>query len=618
MPHWFSSLRFRLILFVLLAALPALLITLFTGLEQRKDAAGEAQQEVMSLARLAAINQQMFVENTRMFMISMAHLPALGADNPALCDSLFSHIVDEHHPYYETLYITDPYANIICHASGTHVPSDLEDCPHYQKTLKAADFVVGNYHICDVTGHAILGIAYPILDDQGNLNHILHVSLDLGWINELAADAQLPAGSTLNVFDKEGVVLTHYPEPVENYSRQLEPGSFLFKLVEQGAGTGVGLGFDGVRRLYSITPMEGGDDQVYVTLGIPEETAFAEANRTLRRNMLILILMTGLAVAAAWLLGDMLIVRQTNALLSATRRLETGDLDARSGISSDGGELSQLARAFDQMAETIQQRETERDKAETAMKEYADDLMRSNRDLQDFANIASHDLQEPLRKIQTFSELLQDRYQSGFDERGQGYIRRINDSAERMQVLILDLLIYSRVTSRGQPFERVDLNDVVRSVLNDLEVRIEETQAHIDRTHLPIIDADATQMRQLVQNLLSNALKFIKPDEPPRIKISARVYDEPHALRKSDQTVQCCELRVTDNGIGFEEKYLDRIFQPFQRLHARSEFQGTGMGLAICRKIAERHGGSITAESRPGQGTTFIVRLPTRQTNKER
>jgi light-regulated signal transduction histidine kinase (bacteriophytochrome) len=334
--------------------------------------------------------------------------------------------------------------------------------------------------------------------------------------------------------------------------------------------------------------------------------------------MLILTLMTGLAVAAAWLLGDMLIVRQTNALLSATRRLESGDLDARSGISSDGGELSQLARAFDQMAGTIQQRETERDKAEAAMKAYAEDLMRSNRDLQDFANITSHDLQEPLRKIQTFSGMLQDRYQSEFDERGQGYIRRINDSAERMQALIQDLLIYSRVTSRGQPFERVDLNEVIRSVLNDLEILIDETQAHIDRGYLPIIDADATQMRQLIQNLLSNALKFRKNDETPRIKIEARVFNEPQAQHRSDQTVPCCELRVSDNGIGFEEKYLDRIFQPFQRLHGRSEFQGTGMGLAICRKIAERHGGSITAESRPGKGTTFIVRLPTRQTSKER
>jgi signal transduction histidine kinase len=618
MPQWFSSLRFRLILFVLLAALPALLITLFTGLEQRKDAASQAQQEVMSLAHLAAINQDMFVENTRMFMISMAHLPALGADNPALCDSLFSHIVDEHHPYYETLYITDPYANIICHASGTHIPAELEECPHYQKTLKSSDFVVGNYHICDVSGHAILGIAYPILDDQGELKHILHVSLDLGWINELAADAQLPPGSTLDVFNKDGAILTHYPDPIEKYPRQLEAGSFLSGLISQEEATAVGAGFDGVRRLYTVTPLQGGDDKVYVTLGIPEETAFAEANRTLRRNMLILSLMTGLAVAAAWLLGDVLIVRQTNALLSATRRLEAGDLNARSGISSDGGELSQLARAFDQMAGTIQQRETERDKAEAAMKAYAEDLMRSNRDLQDFANITSHDLQEPLRKIQTFSGMLQDRYQSEFDERGQGYIRRINDSAERMQALIQDLLIYSRVTSRGQPFERVDLNEVVRSVLNDLEILIEETQAHIDRGYLPIIDADATQMRQLIQNLLSNALKFRKNDETPRIKIEARIFNEAQAHTRSDPAIPCCELRVSDNGIGFEEKYLDRIFQPFQRLHGRSEYQGTGMGLAICRKITERHGGSITAESRPGKGTTFIVRLPTRQTNKER
>ena len=618
MLHWFNSLRFRLILFGLFAVLPALMITLYTGLEQREDASNEAQQEVMSLARLAAINQQMFVENTRLFMLSMAHLPALGANNPALCDSLFSHIVGEHHPYYETLYITDPYGNIICHASGTHVPSDLADCPHYQKTLKSSDFVVGNYHICDVTGHAILGIAYPILDEQGNLDHILHVSLNLGWINELAAEAQLPQGSTLDVFNNKGALLTHFPDPVENYPRQLEPDSFLSGLIAKEEATAVGAGFDGVRRLYSVTPMEGGDDRVYVTLGIPEQIAFAEANRTLLRNLLILLLMAGLAVAAAWLFGDALILRQTSALLSATKRLAAGDLDVRSGISYDGGEMGQLARGFDQMAEAIRLREAERDKAEMAMKEYADDLMRSNRDLQDFANIASHDLQEPLRKIQTFSELLQDRYRDAIDEPGLGYIQRIVDSAQRMQALILDLLIYSRVTSRGQPFDPVDLNEVVRSVLNDLEIQIEETQAEIVVNNLPTIDADATQMGQLMQNLLSNALKFRQAGIRPLIRVYAQVYIETREHNKTGQSLQCCELRVADNGIGFDEKYLDRIFQPFQRLHGRGDFQGTGMGLAICRKIAERHGGSITASSRPGEGTTFIVRLPVSQTNKER
>lgn len=618
MSQQFSGLRVRLIALVLLAALPALLITLYTGLEQRQSVIAEVRREALSLARLAAINQEMFVENTRMFMLSMAHLPALGADNPALCDSLFSHIVSEHHPYYETLYITDPYAHIICNASGTHIPSNLEDCPHYQKTLKSTDFVVGNYHICDVTGHAILSIAYPILDDNGQLKHILHVSLDLGWINELASNAQLPSGATMEVINKKGMILTHYPGPIENIKRQLEPDSFLYGLVQQGEATGVGTGFDGVRRLYSVTPMEGGDDRVFVALGIPEGIAFAEANRTLLRNMLILGLMTTLAVAAAWLLGDLLILRKTSALLAATRRLAAGDLEARSGISHDGGELSQLALAFDQMADSIRQRETERDKAEAAMREYANELMRSNRDLQDFANIASHDLQEPLRKIQTFSDLLQERYQAELDERGRAYIQRITDSAQRMQALILDLLIYSRVTSRGQPFERVDLNQSVRSVLNDLELQIEETQARIDRGHLPTIEADATQMRQLLQNLLSNALKFRNNGEPPRIKISARVYDEVPARQRSDRPVQCCELKVADNGIGFEQRYLDRIFQPFQRLHPRSEYQGTGMGLAICRKIVERHGGSITAQSRPGEGATFIVRLPVQQDSKEK
>ena len=270
------------------------------------------------------------------------------------------------------------------------------------------------------------------------------------------------------------------------------------------------------------------------------------------------------------------------------------------------------------MAESISLREKERDQAEMSMREYAEDLERSNRDLQDFANIASHDLQEPLRKIQTFGELLQERYQPQLDERGQNYLQRIHESAQRMQTLVLELLSYSRLTSRGRPFESVDLTQIAQMVLTDLEVQIDETQAHIELGSLPTLQADATQMRQLLQNLLSNALKFVADGNSPLIRVSGREYNELHPRTGQKAPAQYCEIQVSDNGIGFEEKYLDRIFQPFQRLHGRGDYDGTGMGLAICRKIVERHGGSISARSAPGKGATFIVKLPKQQVPKER
>ncbi len=235
------------------------------------------------------------------------------------------------------------------------------------------------------------------------------------------------------------------------------------------------------------------------------------------------------------------------------------------------------------------------------------ELERSNRELQQFAYVSSHDLQEPLRKIQTFSDRFQHRYADVLDERGLDYLQRMQDAAARMQTLIQDLLAFSRVNTQVHLSMRVDLNNVLEKVLADLETHIEKTQAQVDLQKLPVIEGDPTQMRQLFQNLISNALKFHRPDVPPIV----RIWSEQAGDDREEQVF--CQISVQDNGIGFEEKYSERIFGVFQRLHGRDNYNGTGVGLAICRRIVERHDGRITAHSVPGQGSTFIVKLPIKQ-----
>lgn len=238
------------------------------------------------------------------------------------------------------------------------------------------------------------------------------------------------------------------------------------------------------------------------------------------------------------------------------------------------------------------------------------ELERSNRELQDFAFVASHDLQEPLRKIQAFGDRLRTVQSDKFDEKGLDYLTRMQNAAERMHTLINDLLTYSRVTTKAAPFAEADLAKVAREVISDLEVSIEEKNASVTVGDLPKLDADALQMRQLLQNLIANALKFQSEGVAPKVSITSEP-SEPNTAGE-----ESIKLLVTDNGIGFEEKYLDRIFTPFQRLHGRNEYEGTGIGLAVCRKIVERHGGKLTAKSAPGEGTTFIATLPLKQ-NKE-
>jgi light-regulated signal transduction histidine kinase (bacteriophytochrome) len=257
----------------------------------------------------------------------------------------------------------------------------------------------------------------------------------------------------------------------------------------------------------------------------------------------------------------------------------------------------------------------ERKKSEEALRTYAEKLERSNRDLEDFAFVASHDLQEPLRKIRTFGTLVLEDHAGEVDEEGRDYLERMRSAAERMQHLIEALLRYSRVTTRGEPFEPVDLKEVVEEVVSDLEARVQETGALIETGDLPEIEADPSQMHQLLQNLISNALKF-HGRGPPVVRISGEVEASP-VNNGGPPAGSTCRIFVEDNGTGFDPRHAERIFGPFQRLHGRDRFEGTGMGLAICRKIAERHHGDIVVESEPGKGSTFIVKLPCKQNREE-
>jgi signal transduction histidine kinase len=613
MTKWFSSLRVRLVLLVLLASLPALALTIYSGSEQRKLAEAGVEDEILRLSQLATINQETFIENTRIFLVALSHMSAVRSPDLTECHELFAHLFIEHYPQFASFYVADLEAHVVCSAPYTHVPSRLSECEHYAMMVATQDYVVSNYHICESSGKAIMAMGYPVFDYEDNFIRVINISIDLSWLNDLAAQVDLPAGSTLAVFDHEGNYLTHYPEPEKWTGKRLLEDSPLYTLFNHGRGVLVAQDADGIERIYATTPMESSRGSVTVIMGVPTSIAYAEANRITARNLAFLIVATLLAAAAAFLLAEFLVMRQTRALLQTTQQLAAGELSARTAISSYGGELGQLARSFDRMASSLEQREQERQEAENAMREYSTELERSNRELQDFANIASHDMQEPLRKILTFSELLRQRYDGIIDERGRDYLLRMERSAERLHDLINEMLAYSRITTRAQPFQQVDLNEITRRVLSDLDFQIEESGAQIEVSPLPSLEAEPTQMHQLIQNLVSNALKFQLGGTQPVIKISAsQIPPDTHEVNGM------VTMMVSDNGIGFDEKYLDRIFQPFQRLNPSEEYEGTGMGLAICRKIIERHGGSITAHSQPGQGATFVVSLPASQNNGER
>ncbi|MCD6393950.1 MAG: hypothetical protein J7M40_10635 [Planctomycetes bacterium] len=333
------------------------------------------------------------------------------------------------------------------------------------------------------------------------------------------------------------------------------------------------------------------------TISFEPSKGFFSAYRTSQPLwVLIAVLLVTVLAALCFLMGigrtlriERLVAERTQQLRTVNDSLEAEIAEGKRIHAEKEHLLSLLSEANDELIESNEK------------------LSQSNHELEDFAYVASHDLQEPLRKVTAFGDRLKAGYSDVLDETGRDYVDRMQNAARRMSTLINDMLTYSRVSSKAQPFAEVDLEETVREVLEDLEVHIEELNAAVDVGPLPCVQADGLQMRQLMQNLISNALKFHKPDTPPAVKIYSRPVDE--EATEATASGYAVEVVVEDNGIGFDEKYTDQIFKMFQRLHGRSEYEGTGVGLAVCRKIADRHGVAINVKSVGGQGSEFALRF---------
>jgi len=308
---------------------------------------------------------------------------------------------------------------------------------------------------------------------------------------------------------------------------------------------------------------------------------------------------------------DRLLIRRSQELDASSRRtsvmIATGDALALFFLFLGGlvinQEMGQRRRAEDEVRQLnadLERRVAERT-AELA--ERAEELKRSNVELQQFAYVASHDLQEPLRMVASFTQLLAKRYRDKLDDDARDFISYAVDGATRMQTLIRDLLAYSRVGTQGKPFAPTRCDEVLDRVLDSLKLAIEESGAVITRGPLPTVQADALQLGQLFQNLLTNAIKF-RGEKPARVQISA------------ERNGRAWKISVRDNGIGFSAEHGERIFVIFQRLHTKAEYPGTGIGLAICKKIVERHGGRIWVESSPGEGSTFSFTISAGESRK--
>lgn len=355
---FFSSLRARLLFLVLIAIVPALGLICYTASVQRQEATTEVKANLMRLAKFAAANQNQALEGSRQLLIAIAQIPEIQQGDWEECNQLLGNLLQQYRTY-SVLGVLDAQGDSRCSGLPMAVSINAADRAYFQQAIKKQGFAIGDYQIGRVTRKATVNVGYPLFDRAGGLTGVVLAGLDLAWLNELAAQAELPPGSILNVVDRNGTILVRYPDSPNLVGKAFPETALMQAILAQEEGTIETEGFDGINRIYAFTALETDNQShgVHVMIGIPHSVALQDANQLLARNLTGLGLVTILALVAAWLGSDLFLLRYVQSLVHTTEKLHRGKFSARTGLPYTLGELGQLAAAFDRMAEGLEQRE---------------------------------------------------------------------------------------------------------------------------------------------------------------------------------------------------------------------------------------------------------------------
>lgn len=596
-----GSLRVRAIFLVLLAIIPLLGLTLYSYLEQRGAAIAEAQRDVITAAKFVAKIQETLLRDTNQLLQTLTQLPQVLHRDPAACNLLFARVI-ENHENFTALMAADPNGKVFASAPSTLEALNVGDRPWFKSVIQSRDIVIGKPQLGRISGRYTLPIAFPVQGPTGQITAVLATGLDLEWLGRFILQTGLPAASTLLMTDLQGKVMFRYPHPEKFIGRQLPESPLIKAMISRGEGVAEDVDLSGVPRLFGFTRFSSPTQDFHVAVGIPQAVAFAGIARALKFNLFYLGLVALLVMAAAWFSGGLFIVRPIKGLEGVTRQLAAGDLTVRNGPPYRSGELGLLARDFDRMADAIQERDTRLKLAADELNQRLLELNAAYKELESFSYTVAHDLRAPLRGIGGFSRILLEDSGDKLDAEGIRCLNIIQMDINKMGNLIDDLLTLSRLGRREMRFIDLKMEELARAVFAEMQEREPERNLQIHFHPLPPARGDRDMLRQVLENLLGNALKFTRPKEAAVIEVSGEA--------RREENVYC----VRDNGVGFEMEYAAKLFEVFQRLHTETEFEGTGMGLAIVQRIVQRHRGRVWAEGKVGEGAKFCFSLPKEET----
>ena len=575
----FASLRSRLLFLIALAVLPALGLIFYVNVEQRRLAAIQVQDNALGLARLAADEHAQLVQGTHQLLAALAYLPVVRNQDPTECSALFATLL-KHYPAYANLGVSrlngEPFCSAIPLASSVTNASQV----WFQRTVSSKEFTVGEYQKSLATGNFTLVLGYPILNDANQVQGVVGVALDLGRLNQLAAQAQLPPGATLTAVDRNGTIIAGYPDSERWLGQRLPEAPLIKALLTRREGTAELPGIDGVQRLYAFAQAHDATDfGLYVGIGIPTEVAFAAVRRRLIRNLITVGLIFLFMVTTAWIGSNILVLRPVNALVHATQRLRSGDLGARTEIPQGQGELNQLATAFDDMAEALAQHEAERIRTEATLQRLSRSLLEAQESERRAIARELHDeLGQSLQAIKINLQTAQRFPQEGAARIAES-IGVVDHTIQQVRTLSVNL----------RP-----------SLLDDLGL-VAALEWYVERQAQQVgfvghVTAEPRDLRlnptveiacfRIVQEALTNVARHAQ---------ASQVWVE---LQQQGEELQ---LVIRDDGVGCDVRVVQE-----------SAVQGNSFGLLGMRERTELAGGTFTMHSAPAQGTEIRLRFPLR------